>query len=93
MVDIVLSFQNRTAIILELCDGSLQNFIKEREEIGFHEEEIVEIIESVAKSLNYVHSKGIVHRDLKPDNILFKEVGGIMSWKLADFGSSSKTEA
>jgi serine/threonine protein kinase len=38
----------------------------------------------------FIHSMDIIHRDLKPENLLFITTGGIKTWKLADFGSSSK---
>ena len=42
------------------------------------------IMESVAKAVNFLHSKRICHRDLKPENILFNEITGEV--KLIDFG-------
>jgi serine/threonine protein kinase len=50
--------------------------------------EIREIISTVAKALEYIHSKNIIHRDLKPANILYKNIDGIKMWKITDFGSS-----
>ena len=86
MFDIVKSFDNKTSAVLEHCDGSLEDLLKEREDEGFSEKEIHQIITSLAKSLEYVHSQGIIHGDLKPENILFKNEGGIKIWKLGEFG-------
>jgi serine/threonine protein kinase len=86
MIDIVIDSGNRPSIVLELCDGSLQDLINERKEKGFLEQEILLIIATIAKALKYIHSEGIIHRDLKPDNILFKYVEGL---KLTDFGIST----
>ena len=52
------------------------------------EKDIIKIIKTVAKALEYLHSHKIVHRDLRPSNILFKTQGGIKVWKLADFTAS-----
>jgi serine/threonine protein kinase len=90
MLGVYKGINDQPSAVLELCDGSLQDLIDSRKEEEFHEDEILEIITTVAKSLKYVHSKDIIHRDLKPDNILFKNTGGIRIWKLTDFGSSVK---
>jgi serine/threonine protein kinase len=86
MIDIVQDSGNLPSIVLELCDGSLQDLINDRKDNGFLEYEILFIIATLAKALKYIHSKGIIHRDLKPDNILFKYFGG---FKLTDFGIST----
>lgn len=50
----------------------------------------LEIMEAVAQSLEYAHSKGVVHRDIKPENILLSDDGRI---KLADFGIAKINDA
>ena len=89
MFDIVKYSGKLTSAVLELCDGSLTQLIKERKDAGFLGDEILEVITTVAKSLKYLHSKGIIHRDLKPDNILYQNLGGIKIWKINDFGTST----
>jgi hypothetical protein len=51
MFDIVNSFDNKTSVVLEHCDGTLEDLLKEREDEGFSEEEIHQIIKNLAKSL------------------------------------------
>jgi serine/threonine protein kinase len=43
----------------------------------------VDIIETLARSLDYVHGKGIIHRDVKPANVLFSSDDSPV---LTDFG-------
>ena len=62
-----------------LRGGSLADKIKQ----GVSLEETLEIIECLARCLDFVHDKKIVHRDIKPANILFHENGTL---KLTDFG-------
>ena len=46
-------------------------------------EQTLDILEPIARCLDFVHEKSIIHRDIKPSNILFHEDG---TPKLIDFG-------
>src|SRR5262245_13054499 len=46
-------------------------------------EAILEWLQPIARTLDYVHGRGVVHRDVKPANILFDEAGHVF---LSDFG-------
>lgn len=47
------------------------------------EEELLELGEQIARTLQYAHEHGIAHRDLKPGNIMVTSAGQV---KLLDFG-------
>jgi eukaryotic-like serine/threonine-protein kinase len=51
-------------------------------------EEIVEIVQHVARGLDAAHKAGIIHRDLKPSNIFATGEGPDRVWKILDFGAS-----
>ena len=61
---------NLNGIILELCGGSIDYFIREE----FDDYITIDIIKSIIKKLliglQHMHQHGIVHTDLKLDNIL-----------------------
>lgn len=71
--------------------GSLSEYMKQ----DLTEEKISEIMKSLFKAVEYLHSKQIIHRDIKPgsndlnlDNILIKDREDLASIKIADFGLS-----
>lgn len=43
---------------------------------------VVEIMDSVCKALDYAHNEGIIHKDIKPSNIMLDRVGAV---KITDF--------
>ena len=81
-------------MLMEFCNGTLFNFISEREErfkttgVGITEHELLKILSDVTSALTHMHmqDRPIAHRDIKIENILRGTDG---SWKLCDFGSCS----
>lgn len=69
-------------LVMELADGSLEDYLKQFENLSLSAKNRDMIVKSILDALEYIHSRGIVHSDLKPGNIL--RVGDV--WKLADFG-------
>ena len=56
----------------------------------FSEYEGQHISKSIAKALDYLHSKKIVHRDIKPENIMLQSRHKQSTVKLTDFGLAKK---
>jgi len=74
-------------IIMELLTGEL---LSDRIQKGkIPSKEAAEILEQLAKALQYAHSKGIVHRDIKPSNVMIDSQGIV---KLMDFGIARDQE-
>ena len=89
----------------ELCNGTLEDYLNERNEIlqvlkrkNIEEykkarkdslKESLSFARQILNGLTYIHSFGIVHRDLKPSNIFINE----KTCKIGDFGLVKKLDA
>jgi serine/threonine protein kinase len=70
IVDVVKDDNNHPCIIMEKCNCSLENIIKEDPQLPLPESNILRIFTMICMTVYYIHKNNIVHRDLKPDNIL-----------------------
>ena len=61
--------QDSYYLILELCNISLEEYLKNREK-PLSIDEIKEVLLDLNKSFKEMKDKNIIHRDLKPSNIL-----------------------
>ena len=81
----VFMSDNRIYLILEYCPyGDLHDYVKKNGPIT-NENQLLKIISSMLKALEYLESKKIAHNDIKPSNFLIDQHGRL---KLTDFGLS-----
>ena len=75
-------------IMMELCDFSLEEYIKKRE--PFSISEIKYLLNQLNNAFKILNENNIIHRDLKPSNILIslKQLNKCLI-KLTDYGSSN----
>lgn len=88
-------------IQMELCDSTLQEWIKDLnvETTSYRkiEEKILHCFVDLLKGVQCIHMKGYIHRDIKPSNIYWKSTGVTSSsfsnlggkggdWKIGDLG-------
>ena len=59
-------------MLLELCDGNMENYIKDR---GYPLNifEIINLLNQLNNAFYLLEINNIIHRDIKPSNILYKE--------------------
>ena len=82
---------NQTALIMELMDESLTNFLDRHNAMGnvpYHLQ--VDICHDVVLALHYLHTNEIIHRDLSSNNVLL--LGGCIA-KVTDLGVSRIKDA
>ncbi|KAM6950311.1 ribosomal protein S6 kinase alpha-2 [Lycodopsis pacificus] len=61
---------------------------------NFTERDASDIICTLAKTVEYLHSQGVVHRDLKPSNIRYSDDSGLpQSIRICDFGFAKQLRA
>lgn len=76
-------------LVQEFVDG--QDLEQQLEQQGaFSEKEVVEILGTILKVLEFVHQNGTIHRDIKPSNIMRHRNGKLY---LLDFGAVKKVTA
>ncbi len=56
-------------------------------------DEVVTMVQEVARGLSVAHALGVVHRDLKPQNVFLAEGNGASRWKVVDFGVCALSES
>ncbi|MGV3620816.1 MAG: protein kinase domain-containing protein [Archangium sp.] len=52
----------------------------------FSTERATELVQQLARALEYAHARGVLHRDLKPANVMVQRFGSRDFVKLLDFG-------
>ncbi len=84
--------EDEYAIVMELCDGNLQNILNKRNS-GFNRDEILDIMKQLNNTFKIMSENKIILRDLKLENILIKYDDNNKSKftvKLTDYGVSRK---
>ena len=75
---------------MELCSGSLEDFIKDPSKYGAVNE--ADWLHQMAQGVEHIHSNQLVHRDIKPQNVLLSEKrDGKVALKISDFGFCKPT--
>jgi serine/threonine protein kinase len=77
--------EDRLIIAMELADGSLRDYMKQRAnagKAGIPPDELLRYFREAAEAVDYLHANHVIHRDIKPENILL--LGGHV--QMADFG-------
>lgn len=72
-------------LVMEMLSGG-ELFDRIVSKGSYSEKEASQVIKSVAKALQYLHSIGIVHRDLKPENLIYASQHTKSEIKITDFG-------
>jgi serine/threonine-protein kinase len=76
----------RPYLIMKLIQGkTLAHFLRLRESPSDEHPKWISVLEQVAQTVSYAHSRRVIHRDLKPLNIMVGAFGEVqvMDWGLA----------
>ena len=85
---------NNFVIIMELCDSNLSELLLKRNNMGFTDQEIYEIMTQLNNGFKIMKENKIIHRNLKLENIFIKyEDNNKYIVKLADYGSSKRLDS
>lgn len=91
---------SRVLILMEVCDGHLQDLVDRNFKTGMSEEQHKRWFRQIGSALDYMHNRALVaHLDLKPENIMFiyptggkyqplKDSMPLITYKLTDFGTA-----
>lgn len=72
-------------LVMEYLDGiNLQAALRHRRTSGelYTPAEVLDLLQPLARALDYAHAMGVIHRDLKPENIILTANGPVIT----DFG-------
>lgn len=90
VLDICMFDDLTCCLIMELCDGDLENHIRNHANEGrLNSANLRLLIDNIARGYKGLFDLKIVHRDIKPQNILIKYVAKsnqLSSAKITDFG-------
>ncbi|CAD8162649.1 unnamed protein product [Paramecium pentaurelia] len=89
IVRLIQNFESsdKYALVLELCDYSLQDYLKQF--ILIKEEQALDIFLQIYNGLSCLQNYKYYHRDIKPSNIMFKD----NQIKIIDFGFCLQTNS
>lgn len=74
-----------------VAGDDLWDLLEKRQERGFTEAEILQLLQDILPVLSYIHSQNVVHRDISPDNLMLRHGDNVPV--LIDFGGVKQLPA
>lgn len=70
--------------------GQLKRLFTDKIELSYEKKR--QFMQTLFKTVAFIHERGVVHRDIKPENLLLEDPNDMTTLKIVDFGLSTRSQ-
>ncbi|CAD8043118.1 unnamed protein product [Paramecium primaurelia] len=82
-----------TRLLIEMAlvkYGQLKRLFTDKIELSYEQKR--QLMQTLFKTVAFIHERGVVHRDIKPENLLLEDPNDMTTLKIVDFGLSTRSQ-